>query len=71
MKKIELLSPVGNMECLKAAVIAGADAVYLSGKLFGARSFAGNFTNEELIDAIKYAHLNGVKVYVAANTIVY
>ena len=71
MKKFELLSPVGYMECLKAAVIAGADAVYLSGKLFGARSFAGNFTNEELIDAIKYAHLNGVKVYVAANTIVY
>ena len=71
MKKIELLSPVGNMECLKAAILAGCDAVYLSGKLFGARSFAGNFTNEELVEAINYAHLYGVKVFVAANTIVY
>lgn len=71
MKKIELLSPAGNMECLKAAIEAGCDAVYLSGILFGARSFAGNFSDDELIEAIKYSHLYGVKVYVAINTIVY
>lgn len=71
MKKVELLSPAGNMECLKAAIEAGCDAVYLGGKLFGARSFAGNFSNEELIEAIKYAHLYGVKVYLTINTIVY
>ena len=53
MKKIELLSPAGNMECLKAAIEAGCDAVYLSGILFGARSFAGNFSDDELIEAIK------------------
>ena len=71
MKKIELLSPAGNMECLKAAINAGCDAVYLSGKLYGARSFAGNFSNDELIQAVRYAHLYGVKVYVTINTIVY
>ena len=71
MKKIELLSPVGNMKCLKAAIEAGADAVYLGGKLFGARAFSNNFTNEELISAIKYAHLYGVKVYVTINTLIY
>lgn len=71
MKKPELLSPVGNMECLKAAVQGGCDAVYLGGYAFGARSFAGNFSNEELIEAITYAHLYGVKVYVTVNTLVY
>lgn len=71
MKKIELLSPAGNMECLKAAIEAGCDAVYLGGKLFGARGFAGNFTNEEIIEAVKYSHLYGVRVYVTINTIVY
>lgn len=71
MKKIELLSPAGNMTCLKAAIEAGCDAVYLSGKLFGARSFAGNFSDEEIKEAIRYSHLYGVKVYVAINTIIY
>lgn len=71
MKKPELLSPVGNMECLKAAIEGGCDAVYLGGYAFGARSFAGNFSNEELIDAISHAHLYGVKVYVTVNTLVY
>ena len=61
MKK-ELLAPAGNMECLKQAVHNGADAVYLAGKLYGARKFANNFTNEELVDAVKYAHLYDVKV---------
>lgn len=71
MKKVELLAPAGNMDSLKAAVMAGCDAVYLGGVLFGARAFAGNFTNEEIVDAINYAHLYGVKVYVTINTIIY
>lgn len=71
MKKIELLSPAGNMECLKAAINAGCDAVYLGGKLYGARSFAGNFNDEELIKAIEYSHLYGVRVYLTINTIIY
>lgn len=71
MKKIELLAPAGNMGCLKAAIQAGSDAVYLAGYMFGARSFAGNFSDEELIAAIKYAHLYGVKIYVTVNTIIY
>lgn len=71
MKKPELLSPAGNRQCLEAAIEAGCDAVYLGGKVFGARNFALNFNNEELIDAIKYAHINGVKVYVTVNTLIY
>lgn len=71
MKKPELLAPVGNYECLKAAIEAGCDAVYLAGKHYGARNFANNFTDDELVDAIKYAHLYGVKVYVTINTLIY
>ncbi len=71
MKKIELLSPAGNMDCLKNAVKAGADAIYLGGTLFSARAFAGNFSDTEIIDAIKYCHLYGVKVYVTCNILVY
>ena len=71
MKSVELLSPVGNMECLFAAINANCDAVYLSGINFGARSFAGNFTNEELVYAINTCHLYGVKVYVTVNTLIY
>ena len=71
MKKPELLSPAGNMECLKVAIEAGCDAVYLGGYKFGARTFAGNFTNEEMIEAVNYAHLYGVKIYVTVNTIIY
>lgn len=71
MKKPELLSPAGNMSSLKAAIQAGCDAVYLGGKQFGARAFASNFSNEELIEAIKYAHLYGVRVYVTVNTLIY
>ena len=67
----ELLAPVGNMECLKAAINGGANAVYLAGINFGARSFAGNFSNEELIEAINLCHLMGVKVYVTVNTLIY
>ncbi|MCI8444927.1 MAG: U32 family peptidase, partial [Bacilli bacterium] len=71
MKKIEVLAPVGNRECLTAAIQAGCDAVYLGGLMFGARNFAGNFTIEELTEAVTYAHLYGVKVYVTVNTLVY
>ncbi len=71
MKKIELLSPAGNMDSLIAAVQAGCDAVYLGGTLFGARAFAGNFNDDEIIEAIKYCHLYGVKVYVTTNILIY
>ena len=71
MKKVELLSPAGNMESLKAAVHNGADAIYLSGKNYGARKFANNFTLEEIESAIKYCHLYGVKVYITVNTMIY
>ena len=71
MKKIELLAPAGSMEALKLAVMAGCDAVYLGGKSFGARAFSTNFTNDELVDAIKYCHLYGVKVYVTCNTLIF
>ena len=70
MKKIELLSPAGDMESLKMAVMAGCDAVYLGGEMFGARAFSKNFSNEELKEAIKYAHLYNVKVYVTANILI-
>ena len=71
MKKIELLSPVGNINTLYQAIHNGADAVYLAGTSYGARKFADNFTNEELVNAIKYAHLYGVKVYVTVNTLIH
>ena len=68
MSKIELLSPAGDMERLKMAVLYGADAVYLAGTDFGMRSFAGNFTPEELPKAVEFAHSHGVKVHVTVNT---
>ena len=68
MRKLELLSPAGDMERLKMAVLYGADAVYLAGTSFGMRSFAGNFTSEELPLAVKYAHDHGVKTHVTVNT---
>lgn len=71
MKKIELLAPAGDLETLKVAIQAGANAVYLAGKQFGARSFSPNFTEEELKEAVIYAHLRRVKIYVTVNTIVY
>ena len=66
----ELLSPAGNMECLYQAIHNGADAVYLGLKQFGARAYSNNFSNEEVITAIKTAHLYGVKIYVTMNTLV-
>lgn len=71
MKKPELLAPAGNYECLIAAIQGGADAVYLAGKHYGARNYAGNFSDEELIEGIKYAHKYGVKIYVTINTLIY
>jgi len=68
MGKLELLSPAGDMERLKMAVLYGADAVYLAGTDFGMRSFAGNFTPEELPEAVKFAHDHGVLVNVTVNT---
>ena len=68
MKKLELLSPAGDMERLQMAVHYGADAVYLAGTDFGMRSFAGNFTPEELPKAVEFAHSHGVKVHVTVNT---
>lgn len=65
---LELLSPAGDMERLKMSVLYGADAVYLAGTAFGMRSFAGNFSPEELPVAVKLAHDNGVKVHVTVNT---
>ena len=68
MRKLELLSPAGDMERLQMSVLYGADAVYLAGTSFGMRSFAGNFTPEELPIAVKYAHDHGVKCHVTVNT---
>lgn len=70
MKKVELLAPAGNYESFLGAVHAGADAVYLGGQRFGARAFADNFTEEEIIAAIRYAHIYGRKVYLTLNTLV-
>jgi len=66
----ELLAPAGSMDALRAAVNAGADAVYLAGRRFGARHYASNFQDTELLEALDYAHLNGVKVYVTVNTLI-
>ena len=71
MKRTELLIPVGNMECLHAAIHNGADAVYLGGKKFGARAYSNNFNEEEMIKAIKLCHFYNVKIYVTVNTMIY
>lgn len=71
MKKLELLAPAGNMDAFLAAIEAGADAIYIGGYTFGARAFANNFSDDEIIKCINYAHLYGVKVYITVNTIVY
>lgn len=68
-RKLELLAPAGSFESLKAAVSAGADAVYMGGGRFGARAYAQNPQGESLLDAIDYAHLRGVKVYLTVNTL--
>jgi putative protease len=70
LKRPEILAPSGNMSSLKAAIAAGADACYLAGNSFGARAYADNFTDEELIEAIDLAHLYGVKIYLTCNTLI-
>ena len=67
---IELLAPAGSIEALKAAVESGADAVYLSGQMFGARAYANNFDEQGLKEAIEFAHLRNVKIHVTVNTLV-
>ena len=67
----ELLSPAGDFETLKQAIHNGCDAIYLGGKRFGARKFDSNFDSEEMVRAIKYCHLYGVKIYVTVNTVIY
>ena len=71
MKKPELLAPAGSMDAFYAAIEAGCDAVYIGGYSFGARAFSDNFSNEEIIECINYAHLYGVKIYVTVNTLVF
>ena len=63
------IAPAGSMECLKAAILNGADAVYLGGEMFGARAYAGNFNKEELLEAIDYVHLYGKKLFLTVNTL--
>lgn len=70
MKNVELLAPVGSFDALKAAVQNGANAVYLGGKDFSARASANNFDRDELKEAIRYAHIRGVQVFVTANTLI-
>ena len=70
MKLPELLAPVGSGEHLKLAILSGANSVYLSGENFGARKYAENFTVAEIREAVKYAHLHNVKVYVTVNTLI-
>ncbi|MGN0341990.1 MAG: U32 family peptidase [Roseburia sp.] len=69
MQSLELLAPAGSLETLKAVICAGADAVYLGGTLFGARAYANNFTEEELLEGIAYGHIHGRKIILAVNTL--
>ena len=70
-RNTEILSPAGDFDSLRAAISGGCNAVYLAGKMYGARSYAKNFTPDELIEAVKLCHLYNVKVYVTCNTICY
>ena len=69
-KDFELLAQAGNLEIFKGVIESGADAVYVGGSMFGARAYANNFTEEELLEAIDFAHLRGVKVYLTVNTLI-
>ena len=68
-KRVEILSPAGSYESLKAAIAAGADAVYIGGSRFGARAFADNLQEDKLLEAIDYVHLHGRKIYLTVNTL--
>ena len=69
-EKVELLAPAGNVEAFYGAIHAGADAVYLGGEKFGARAYADNFTTQQLVECIRYAHIFGRRVYLTVNTLV-
>ena len=69
-KDFELLAPAGNLEIFKGVIESGADAVYVGGSMFGARAYANNFTEDELLEAIDFVHLRGVKVYLTVNTLI-
>ena len=69
-KDFELLAPAGNLEIFKGVIESGADAVYVGGSMFGARAYANNFTEDELLEAIDFAHLRGEKVYLTVNTLI-
>ncbi len=69
-RNIELLAPAGSWEALEAAVYAGADAVYMGGKAFGARQYASNFDFEEMAKAVYFAHMHRVRIYITVNTLV-
>ena len=69
MKRVELLAPAGNYEAFLGAIHAGADAVYLGGEKYSARAYAENFSDEEIISAIRYAHIFSKKVYLTINTL--
>ena len=66
---VELLAPAGDKECFRAAITSGADAVYVGGKRYGARAYAGNFETEDLIECMQLAHLHEKKVYLTVNTL--
>lgn len=68
-RDVEILAPAGSMECLRAAVAAGADAIYLGGTKFGARAYAQNLSEEDLVQAIEYVHIHGRKIYMTVNTL--
>ena len=69
IKKPEVLAPAGSMESLKAAVTAGCDAIYIGGSRFGARAYADNPECDEMLEAIDYCHMHGVKIYMTVNTL--
>ena len=68
-KKIEILAPAGSFDSLKAAIAAGADAVYMGGSRYGARAYAKNADRDEMTEAISYAHLHGRRLYMTVNTL--
>ena len=68
-RDVEILAPAGSMECLRASVAAGADAIYLGGTKFGARAYAQNLSEEDLVQAIEYVHIHGRKIYMTVNTL--
>lgn len=68
-RKAELLAPAGSFDSLKAAVAAGADAIYMGGSRFGARAYAQNAAGQEMVEAIRYAHLHGCRLYMTVNTL--